>query len=324
MVLTRRDLLAAGAAAAAALSPGVVGAQDWPTRPISLVIGFAAGSSTDVASRIVAEQVGTILGQRVVVETKPGAASRIAAEAVARAPKDGYTLFVGTVANVINDSLNPGSATFSRDLAPVALFGSTPTILAVPASIPVKSVPELIAYARSRPDGITFGSPGNGTAPHLAGEMFAQLAGVKLTHVPYSGSAQAVTDLLGGRIDMMFVPASSALAQVQSGALRALASTGRERTSAAPDLPTVAEAGLPGFDTNIWFGIMAPAGTPDEVIEKLAGATRNAVASEPVKTAFAAQMVDPLAGGPKEFRDWVASETRKWEGVIARAGLARK
>lgn len=323
MNLTRRRLVVAGCAAGA-LAAAPARADAWPSRPISLVIGFAAGSSTDVASRIVAEQVGAALGQRIVIETKPGAASRIAAEAVARSPKDGYTLFVGTVANVINDSLNPGSATFSRDLAPVALFGSTPTILAVPASLPARSVAELLAYARSRPDGLTYGSPGNGTAPHLAGEMFAQLAGVKLTHVPYSGSAQAVTDLLGGRIDMMFVPASSALAQVRSGALRALASTGRERTSVAADLPTVAEAGLEGFDTNIWFGVMAPAGTPDEVVDKLALAIKAAVASEPVRTAFATQMVDPLGGGPKEFREWVASETRKWDGVIGRAGLARK
>lgn len=322
MPVTRRDVFAGAAALVA--SPAIAQGGPFPNRPITLLVGFAAGSSTDVASRIVAEQVGSILGQRVVVETKPGAASRIAAEAVARAPKDGYTLFVGTVANVINDGLNPGSATFSRDLAPVALFGSTPTILAVPASLPAKDVAGLVAHARSKPEGLTYGSPGIGTAPHLAGEMFAQLAGVRLTHVPYSGSAQAVTDLLAGRIDMMFVPASSALAQVQSGALRALASTGRDRTAVASDLPTVAEAGLAGFDTNIWFGIMAPAGTPDDILGKLAAATRSAVASEPIKTAFAAQMVDPLNGGPQEFRDWVASETRKWDGVITRAGLARK
>lgn len=324
MTVTRRHVLAGASSLALSSSSTFAEGGPWPTRPITLVIGFAAGSSTDIASRIVAEQIGNLLGQRVVVETKPGAASRIAAEAVARAPRDGYTLFVATVANVINDSLNPGSATFSRDLVPVALFGATPTILAVPASVPVKTIPELIAHARSRPEGLTYGSPGNGTAPHLAGEMFAQLAGVKLTHVPYSGSAQAVTDLLAGRLDMMFVPASSALAQVQSGALRALASTGRERTAVAPNLPTVAEAGLPGFDTNIWFGIMAPAGTPDEVIEKLAAAIKTAVVSDPVKTAFAAQSVDPLSGGPQEFRDWVASETRKWNGVIDRAGMARK
>ena len=329
MSITRQTLvrggLATGFGLAVAPTVSPAAAQDtYPIRPITLVVGFASGSSTDVSARIVADQMSDRLGQRVVVEDKPGAASRIAADAVARAPKDGYTLFVGTVANVINDILNPGSVVFTRDLVPVARFGATPMILAVPATLEMKDVKDLVAYAQSRPDAVTYGSPGIGTAPHLAAELFAQLAGVKLTHVPYSGSAQAVTDLLAGRITMMFVPASSALAQVRGGTLRGLATTSRERTAIAPDLPTVAEAGLPGFESNIWFGVMAPTGTPAEIVDQLAAATQAAVASQAVRTAFAAQMVDPLSGGPAEFRDWIGSESHKWEGVIARTGLVKK
>ncbi len=296
----------------------------FPNRPITMVVGFAPGSTTDVAARIVAERLGDLLGQRVIVETKPGAASRIAADTVARAPKDGYTLFVGTVANVINESLNPGSATFSRDLAPVALVGTVPNILVVPSSLEAKSVADLIALARAKPDDITYGSPGVGTAPHLSGELFALLAGVKLTHVPYTGSAQAVTDLLAGRIRMMFAPASSVLSHVEAGSLRALASTAKARTAAAPDLPTVAEAGLSGFDTGIWYGLMVPAGTPRDIVERLSAAAATAVGSDAVRASFAVQGIDALSGGPEAFRDHIAAEAEKWNRVVERAGLLKR
>lgn len=296
----------------------------YPARPITIVVGFASASATDVATRVLAERLSESLGQRVVVENRPGAASRIAADAVARAPKDGYTLFVGTVANVINESLHPAFRTFSRDLAPVALFGSVPNILVVPSASEAKSVEGLLKLAKAATEPLTYGSPGIGTAPHLSGELLSQLAGVKLTHVPYNGSAQAVTDLLAGRLSLMFAPASSALPHVKAGTLRALATTAKQRTPIAPDLPTVAEAGLAGFDTGIWFGLMVPVGTPDEVTERLSTATGEALRAEDVRSRLVAQGIDPVFGGPQEFRDHIAAEARRWDGVIERAGLAKR
>lgn len=322
MGVSRRAILAASLAGIGL--PKAAAQAAYPTRPVTIVVGFAPASATDVATRILGERLGEILGQRMVIENRPGAASRIAADAVARAPKDGYTLFVGTVANVINESLNPGSRAFSQDLAPVALFGSVPNILVVPSASEVTTVEALLKLARTAADPLTYGSPGIGTAPHLSGELLAQLAGVRLTHVPYTGSAQAVTDLLAGRLALMFAPASSALPHVQSGALRALATTAKQRTPIAPDLPTVAEAGLAGFDTGIWFGLMVPTGTPAEIVERLSAATGEALRADSVRSLLLKQGIDPVFGGPEPFREHIAAETRRWDGVIERAGLAKR
>jgi tripartite-type tricarboxylate transporter receptor subunit TctC len=321
MTPNRRSCLLAAIAALAAGHPSAR-AQSYPSRPIHIVVGFAAGSSTDVATRILAEKLGEILGQRVVVENKPGAASNIATESVARAPKDGYTLLMGTVANTINTGLRSGlSFDFGKDLVPIALVATVPNILVVHPSTGVATVAELVALAKAKPDQITYGSAGVGTSPHLSGELFAQMAGLKLVHVPYTGSAQAVTDLIAGRTSMMFSPASSVLPHVEAGSLKALASTEKSRTEIAPHLPTVAEAGLPGFDTSVWFGLMAPAGTPPEIIDRLEKAVAEALRSEQVASALKRQGIDPLPGGPEAFAKHTEAETRKWGDVIRQAGV---
>ena len=326
MAITRRACLAFAAT-------GVVGVRaitaargqaGWPERPLNLIVGFAPGSTTDVATRIVAEPLGGELAQRIVVENRLGAASRIAMEAVARAPKDGYTLFVATAANVVSDSLNPGSKTFSRDLEPICLLGSVPNLLVVPTELGIASVADLQARAKQNPDEITYGSPGIGTVPHMQGELFAQLAQAKLVHVPYSGSPQAVTDLLGGRIKMMFAPASSALEHVRVGKLRALAITAKDRAASAKDIPTAQEVGLSGFDTGIWYGLMGPTGIPGEVVARVATATAKAAATASVRSALNAQLIDVLEGGPDIFRSLLASEASKWDEVVAKAGLAKR
>lgn len=324
MAVSRRSILTLAAAGFACAGRATLAQPAWPERPVSLIVGFAPGSTTDVATRIVAEPLGTELGQRVVVENRPGAASRIAMESVARAAKDGYTLFVGTAANVIGDSLNPNSKTFTRELAPVALLGSVPNLLVVASELGVGSVAELMQRARSGPDELTYGSPGIGTVPHLQGELFGQLAGARMVHVPYSGSSQAVVDLLGGRIRMSFAPASSVLEHVRAGRLRALAITARERSPGAPDVPTAGEAGLAGFDTGIWYGLMAPAGVSQEIVGRLAAATATAAGATATRSALNAQMIDVLSGGPDVFRALVAAEAMKWDEVVARAGLVKR
>ena len=236
--------------------------SDYPNRPVRLIVGFIPGSSADITARVLGNRLSQILGQQFVIETKPGAGSSLAAESVARAPKDGYTLFIGSSANVTNAAINPSLAfDISKDLAPIALINTAAVILVVHPSLGVNTVGELIALAKSKPGEILYASTGVGTAPHLSGELLAMRAGLKLVHVPYQGSPQAATDLLAGRVAMMFSPASAVISQVETGALKVLASAASQRPGILPNVPTMAEAGLPDFDTSIWFGLMAPAGT---------------------------------------------------------------
>jgi tripartite-type tricarboxylate transporter receptor subunit TctC len=262
------------------------------------------------------------MGQQFIVENKPGGGSTVAADQIVRGPKDGYTLFMGTVANVINAVMQPNLAfDFSRDFAPIAYASSSPNILVVHPSTGVTNVTELIALLRAKPEQIFYGSSGVGTSPHLSGELFNMMAGTKMVHVPYSGSAQAVTDLLAGRTQVMFSPASTVLQYVEAGQLRALASSERTRATAAPDLPTVAEAGLPGFDTSVWFGIVGPAGMPREIVEKLSLAINEALGNAEVTTPLHAAGLDIKGGTPEAFGDFIAGETKKWNDVVTAAGL---
>jgi tripartite-type tricarboxylate transporter receptor subunit TctC len=296
--------------------------QTYPTGPVRVVVGFPPGSSADVAARVVSNQLAQILGTSVVVENRPGAGSNIATEAVARAPGDGYTLLMGTVANTINQSLHPDlKFNFASDFAPIALVGTVPNLLVVHPSVEAKSVADLIALAKAKPGTLTFASSGNGTSPHLSGELFGEMAGVKLVHVPYKGSSQAVVDLVAGRVSLMFSPASTVLPHIKSGKLRALASTGLAKANAMPELPTLSESGLGGFDTGVWFGLLAPAKTPPAVIERLARATAQARDSAELKSQFASQGIDLLQGGPKEFGDYIGQEIAKWAKVIKAAGV---
>lgn len=298
-------------------------AQDaYPSRPVRMIVGLAAGSSTDVAARIVGQKMGQTLGQSIVVENRAGAAGNIATGFVAHAPADGYILLLGSAATTVNVTLSPNPGfDFVRDLTPVTLLATVPNVLMVHPSLGVKTLDELIALLRSKPDQITYASSGTGTSPHLSGELFQMITGTKMVHVPYQGSAQAMNDLIAGRTQLMFVPAPTALPQMKSGKLIALASTQLKRAGAAPELPTMDELGLKGFDTGVWFGLFAPSGTPKPIIDKLAAAANDALKSEDVRTAFAPQGIDILGSTPDEFSTYVRSEIDKWAKVINTVGL---
>ena len=313
------SLVLAGVAAPAALSQ-----SDYPNRPIRLIVGFIPGSAADITARVLGQRMGQILGQQFVIEVKPGAGSSLAAEFVAHSAKDGYTLFIASSANITNAAINPNLPfDMIKDFAPIALINTAAVILVVPPSTGVKSVPELIALARSKPGEALYASTGVGTAPHLSGELFSMRTGVKLVHVPYQGSPQAATDLLAGRVTMMFSPASAVISQVEKGSLRALASAASKRPAILPNLPTMAEAGMPDFDTSIWFGLMARAGTPRDIIDKLSRAAREALATNEVVTAWRPQGIDPLSGGPDEFARHIESESKRWSEVAQAAGLKK-
>ncbi len=296
-------------------------AQSWPSKPLRIVVGFPPGASADVAARLVAAKMSESLGQTVLIENKPGAGSNIATESVVRAPADGYTLLLGTIANTINASLSKNLPfDFGRDLAPVASLASLPNLLVVTPSLGVSTVQELVAAAKRKPGEILYGSSGNGTGPHLSGELFNLMAGVKLTHVPYKGSPQAMTDLLGGRVQAMFAPASTALPHIKAGTLKVLAVSSAKRTGASPELPTIAESGLPGFETSVWFGLLAPAGTPRDIIERLNREANRALADPAVKTQFAAQGIDGMGGTAEQFAAYIKDETAKWARVVQASG----
>jgi len=299
-------------------------AEDYPVRPVRIIIGFGPGASGDIAARVLAQKFGMLFGQQFVVENRTGAGSNIATNFVAHAPKDGYTLLQGTVANTINAATAPNlNFDLMKDFAPVALFTTLPNILVVHPAIGAKTVNDLIGIARATPGQLSFGSAGVGSGSHFTGELFNVMAGTKLVHVPYAGTAQALTDLLAGRLQVMFSPASTVLQHVSEGKITALASTGLQRASAAPDLPTVSDAGIPGFDTSGWFGLLAPAGVSRDVIESLARATNEAAKSPDVVAALRPQGFDMEGGTPAEFAAFVRSDLEKWSRVATAAGLKR-
>jgi len=299
-------------------------AEDYPTRPIRIMVGFSAGTGADITARVVGQRMGQILGQQIVVENKAGAGSSLAAEAVARAPKDGYTLLMASIANPINAAVGSSlSFDFPKDFAPIVRLTTTPNVLVAHPSIGVRSVKELIDLAKAKPDQLSFGSSGVATGTHLSGELFKVMAGVKMVHVPYGGSPQAVTDLLAGRTQVLFSPASTVLQHVREGKLVALASTEAKRTAIAPDLPTMVEAGLPGFETGLWFGLMAPAGTSKEIVEKVNGAANEALKADEVAKALAPQGIDVVGGSTDDFARHLHSEMTRWATVAEAAGLKK-
>jgi tripartite-type tricarboxylate transporter receptor subunit TctC len=314
----------------AALVLGVVAtpiaahAQDYPTRPIRVIVGFGAGSGADITARVVGQRVSQILGQQIVVENKPGAGSSLAADYVAHASKDGYTLLMATISQPINAAVTPNlNFDFAKDFTPVVLVSTTANLLVVNPALGVKSVQELIALAKAKPDSLSFGSSGVATGTHLAAELFKVLTGVKMVHVPYGGSAQALTDLLAGRIQLLFTPASTVVQQVRDGKLVALAATESKRTAIAPEVPTMAEAGLPGFDTGLWFGLLAPTGTPRTAIDKVAAAVNQAIKTDDVAKALQPQGIDLLGGSPDDFARYIDSEMTRWDKVARAAGLKK-
>jgi tripartite-type tricarboxylate transporter receptor subunit TctC len=323
--MAKRFAIYAALTCAAALAASGAVAEDYPVRPIRVVVGFSAGSGADITARVVGQRMGQILGQQIVVENKTGAGSSLAADLVARAPKDGYTLLMATIANVINAVVTPNlSFDFRKDFAPIVRLTTTPNILVVHPSVGVKSVKELIDLAKAKPDQLSFASSGVATGTHLAAELFKVMTGVKMVHVPYAGSPQAVTDLLAGRVQVFFSPASTVLQHVREGKLVALASTEAKRAAMAPDLPTMAEAGLPGFETGLWFGLVAPVGTPKEIVDKLARAGNEALQSDEVAKALTPQGIDLVGGSPEEFARYLDGEMKRWATVAEAAGLKKQ
>jgi tripartite-type tricarboxylate transporter receptor subunit TctC len=311
-------------AAVLALAPTPALAQDYPSAPVHLISGFPAGSTADISARVVGAKMGAILGQQFVIENRLGAASSIAGAQAARAAKDGYTLFVSSAANMINAAMNPNlNFDIIKDFEPITLITSTPTVLVVTPELGIKSVKELTALAKQKPDTLSFGSSGVGSSTHLALELYKSLAGVKITHVPYTGSPQVVTDLLANRIHGYFSPASTVAGHVAAGKLVALAVTDAKRSQFFPDLPTMIEAGVPDCESVLWFGISAPAGTPQPIIDKVSRAANEALKSDEVTKALQAQTVTAMGGTPDQFRKHMTAEQKRWTDVVNAAGLRK-
>jgi tripartite-type tricarboxylate transporter receptor subunit TctC len=322
MTLPRRQFfrLAAGALAAPAFARRAF-ADGYPNRPVRFLSGFAAAGGNDIISRLMGQWLTERLGQPFVIENRPGAGTNIAAEVVINSPPDGYTLFGTNLSNAINVTLYEKlNFDFMRDMLPVAGIAQAPSAFAVNASIPAKSVNEFIAYAKANPGRINMGSAGVGSTSHLAGELFKMMAGVNLVHVPYRGNALALTDLIGGQIEVLFPSLGSSIEYVKGGKVRALAVTGASRSEALPDVPTVAET-LPGYEASSFYGIGAPRQTPVEVVAILNNAV-NAGLADPKLTARLADLGSvPLPGPPATFGKLIADETEKWGKVIRFAGI---
>jgi tripartite-type tricarboxylate transporter receptor subunit TctC len=313
-------MLCAATSALAQIASAGSGAA-YPARSIRVIVGFPPGSGADITARVIGAKAGEALAQQVIVDNRPGAASNIAAELAAKAPADGYTLFIGTVANTINATLYPRLPfDFARDFAPVALTTAAPNVLVVHTSVPAKSVKELIALAKIRPGQLNYASAGTGTAPHLSGELFNAMAGVRMVHIPYKGSPPAVTDLLAGEVALMFSPSSTVLPHVKTGRLRALAVTTAARLPSLPELPTVAESGLKGYETITWFGFVAPAKTPQAIVARLNAEIVKVLALPEVRNPFAIQGIEVIGGTPEQFASYIRDEITKWAKVIRLSG----
>ena len=297
-------------------------ADNYPSRPIRLIVGFPPGSAADITARLIGDVMSRTLGQQVVVEARPGAGSNIAAEFVARSPADGYTLFISSLSNVTNAVTGSNlHFDFAKDLDPVAPLAGLPLILAVHPSLDVSSVDELIALAKSKPGELTYGSVGPGSVAHLAMELISVRKNIKLIHVPYPGSPPQVADLVANRLSMVLAVASTVMPHVEAGRLVALASGSAKRPRIAPNIPTIGEVLLPGFECTVWFGLMAPAGTPRGVIEKLAIAANSALRSEDMVVKLAAAGFEPLDGTPEEFAQLIARGMVTWAAAAKVAGL---
>ena len=300
-------------------------AQSYPSHAIKIFIGFGPASSADILARLLARQMEQKLGQPVVVENRPGNSSMLAADAVAHPPPDGYTLFMATVANTLNPAQTESSFDLGRDMAPIALLGVVPNVLVVHPSVPANNLGELISLARTKPDSLTFGSSGAGTASHMAAELFNSKAGSKVLTVHYQGgSSQAVTDLLAGRIPLMFNVAATLAPPVAAGNLRAIAVAQPRRSGIMPNVPTMDEAGMPGFDAGIWIGLLAPARTSPDIVDKLSASANEALRSELVQAALKQQGIDSIGGSPAEFSSFIRADIEKWTSVLKAAGLKKQ
>jgi tripartite-type tricarboxylate transporter receptor subunit TctC len=328
-MLQKRNSIAAHVIVAAAVTVLTATASSraqapvgYPSKPIRIVVGFAAGGPSDIVARILGAKLGDLLGQQVVIENRAGASGNLATETVARAPNDGYTLLIAPLANAVNESMFKNLRyKFDEFFVPVAPVAETGNVLIVHPSLPVKSVAELIALDKAKPGDIFYATAGRGTATHLAGELFNLMAGTKLVAVHYKGGGETLKDLVSGQVKVMFSTIPPVLGFVKDGTLRGLATTGLQRDSALPDLPTIAESGLAGFDMRLWIGLTAPAGTPDAIVARLSEATSQALRTSEFKAALAAQGFVPMEGTSRQFGDFYRSEAAKWAKVIQTIGI---
>jgi tripartite-type tricarboxylate transporter receptor subunit TctC len=322
MKLPRRNFLhlAAGAAALPAVSH-IAWAQEYPTKPVRIIVGFAPGGGADIAARLIGQWLSERLGQSFVIENRPGAGSNIATEAVVRAPSDGYTLLLVSAPAAINATLYEKlSFNFIRDIAPVASISHVPHVMVVHPSFPAKTVPEFIAYAKANAGKINMASAGNGSTPHVAGELFKMMAGVNLIHVPYRSAGPALTDLLGGQVQVMFDNMASSIEHIRAGKLRPLAVTTTMRSETLPDVPTVSEF-VPGYEVSNWFGVGAPKATPAEILDRLNKEINASLADPKLRARLADLGGTPLVGSPADFGKLIAAETEKWAKVIRAANI---
>jgi tripartite-type tricarboxylate transporter receptor subunit TctC len=322
MKLRRRNFLhwAAGAAALPALSR-IASAQTYPTKPVRLIVGFAAGGGVDITARLIGQWLSERLGQQFVIENRPGGGSNIGTDTVVNASPDGYTLLLATFPNAVNATLYEKlNHNFIRDIAPVAGIMRVPNIMVVNQTVPTKTVPEFIAYAKANPGKINMASGGIGSAGHLAGELFKMMAGVDMVHVPYRSAAPALTDLLARQVQMYFSPTTTSVEYIRVGKLRALGVTTAIRSEALPDVPAICEF-LSGYEASQWYGIGAPKNTPAEIVDKLNKEINAALADSSMKARFAELGGAPLAGSPGDFGKLIAEETEKWGKVVKAAGI---
>lgn len=306
-------------ASACAITDGL--AQTYPSKPIRILVGFAAGGPSDVGARTIGQKLTEKWGQPVIVDFRPGAAGNIATDMAAKAPPDGYTLIAAAFAHAVNPSLYaklPFNA--EKDFAPVLLFASVANLLVVHPSVPARSVTELIAFARSKPDQLTIGSAGTGTSSHLSGELMKMIGGVRITHVPYKGLAPAHVDTIGGQLSMMFDGIVTGVPAAKSGRLRALGVTTARRWQGAPEIPAIGES-LPGFEVNSWYGLLAPAGTPRDIVMRLNGEVARALREPDARERLYAIGSEPLSSTPEEFARFIQSEMVKWAKVVKTAGI---
>jgi tripartite-type tricarboxylate transporter receptor subunit TctC len=321
--LSRRQFLHLTTAVAAAFAalPPFAKAQTYPTRPVHIIAGFAAGGGVDITARLIGQWLSERLGQSFVVENRPGADGNLGTEAVVNAPPDGYTLLLATVPNAVNATLYQKlNFNFIRDIAPVAGVIRVPMVALVHPSVAARTVPEFITYAKANPGKINMASAGTGSAPHMAGELFNVMAGVNMVHVPYRGQGPALADLLGGQVQVLFATAPGTTDYIRTGRLRALAVTTSTQAEVLRDLPTVGDF-VPGYEANQWYGIGAPQKTPGEIVAKLNKEVNAAFANPAMKARFADVGGEPLAGSPAEFGKLIADETEKWAKVIKFVGI---
>ncbi|QNN57090.1 tripartite tricarboxylate transporter substrate binding protein [Diaphorobacter ruginosibacter] len=316
-----RLALAAAALSAFAAAPAAFASGDYPNKPIRLVVPYPPGGPTDIVARVVAQKLQEQLGQSIIVDNKPGAGANLGAEQVARSTPDGYTLMVATTAHAINPSLfSKLNYSITKDFTPISQLTSGPLVIVATPTLQASNVKELIALAKSRPGGLNYASSGNGQSTHLSAELFSAMAGVKMNHVPYKGSAPALTDVMSGQADLMFDTMLSSMPFVKGGKLKAIAVTSSERSPSAPDIPTIAEAGLPGYEAIAWNGMLAPAGTPKEVIDRLNAALRTVLQSPDVKQRFDGQGFAAKWDTPSAFGSFLNAEVEKWGKVVKTSG----